>query len=489
MDLVSFSQAIIKKLSPSLRISRSGSSLSYSGRKLYDSDIHPLILSIGGDHGAELKDVSLETCKLVKEKVFEILEARIPEVGDVNKKFQGHKIGQDIFTGESVPIENGGVMPYDFDGWKAAIPEDQYKILYELRERIVVAFDPGMPLSWQGNIETTTGPKTFPHYNTYIAAPWTRVTEPDLSIIERDVPDFLEHLVPDKYERNYVIFWLYKLMTGRCQDVLVLIGVQGNGKNLFMELASFVAGEQNSMVGAKAFGKEKFNSEVRKRKLLCLDEYQLSMAHKDAIKCWCNDNITVELKGGDPVAIKNHCSFIITHNRERSCYLEFKDRRFTAPTLGKHDLFLAWPEDRIERIFKDMLTPEFKEMFPLWVKDYVETNDISFPINRPLVTPRFYDLVEVSKPRWFKVFKSKLRYVSSVNTRDILKACKIKIDEDTVMDYLRNEEEERMLRKIEPYKIAEPIYSVDGQINFKSLLFKHDEESDDASQEILLSRL
>jgi hypothetical protein len=465
MSLQAAGEALFKKYHDNLSLSKDKSKV-----KVFDRALSPLGLKTYANVEYLQSFNVFATDETYSQLYSFLLEKLIAErVTTIDPKLQTFQIARDILTGEHHVIEDGGLMPYNYEAWKASIPDQQYELLYEQRIQIVAAFNPHKGLSWEEYVKTPTEEKLYPHYNSYIPAPWTRVEPPtDYTVVTRDIPEFLEHFIPDPVERDYAIWWLYKLSHGRCQDVLVLIGTQGNGKNTFMQLASIIAGEHNSMGAAKSFGKEKFNSEVRRRKLLCLDEYSLSIEHKDAIKCWCNNKITVEMKGGDPVAMLNHCSFILAHNRDKSCNLEFKDRRFTAPTLAKKDLFFVWSPERIERLAETIEnSDEFKLAFPHWIRKYVEDNGIEFPLSRCLVTDRFHDLVETSKPRWFKVFKKKLKSQESVNASDIYKAVRMRIDEDTIIDRLRDEEEERRMRGIEPHVIAE-VYEDGGKINFKS---------------------
>jgi hypothetical protein len=59
----------------------------------------------------------------------------------------------------------------------------------------------------------------------------------------------------------------------------------------------------------------------------------------------------------------------------------------------------------------------------------------------------------------------------------------MRVDEDTIIDRLRDEEEERRLRNIEPHVIAEQVVEDDGKINFRSLIYGREDDASGESSE------
>jgi len=266
------------------------------------------------------------------------------------------EIGNEVLSKDAYHIiKNGYLMPQAYEKLRAKLSDDEKDLLLESMVEMVVEFDPHKPKNWKDTIKTPAGPEEYPHYNRYIRPIWRREPCPeDLSSTRNICLKFFKHFIPDEKERNYVIFWLYKLMYEKCEDVLILIGVQGNGKNTFMDLASIVCGFENAITASKSFGKDKFNSEVRKRKLVCLDEYVMKDTQRESLKNFCNDRITVEAKGADPQTVNNHCSFIVANNRESNVHIEYRDRRFSVLNLANKNLADVWGEDEVQK-FKQLM--------------------------------------------------------------------------------------------------------------------------------------
>lgn len=396
----------------------------------------------------------------------------------LDEDLKNTKIGEDILTGLLYVIEDGGIQPYHFKTWQKSIDEEDFEHLYAAREYIIVTFNPHKPLSWSEAIDTTTGPKEFDHYNTFIRPIWCYHEAPEeFPLCEEFVRPFLELFIPNEDERNYVIYWLHCLSFQRLNDILVLIGRQGNGKNTLMQLATIVAGRHNTIIGSKAFGKEKFNGEVLRRKLVNLDEYSVKGNAKESLKCFSNDSITVEVKGGDPVQIENHCSFIIANNSMRSTDFEFKDRRFTCPTLNDRDLLLDWPKDRIAAFKSIMKGNAFQIEFPHWLAKEVKEKGLNYPNQMNYITPHFYNLVEAAKPEWFKEFKRQLKYKYSVNTQDIYKATRVRVSDSKLQEELSKEIEEREFRGIKPFELAKA-KTEEGKTQYLSMLYKEELDSE-----------
>jgi hypothetical protein len=474
MDITSLSEALFKDLKTHLKLTRDKKGVTLYGQQFLHRKLNE---AISIDIRREFQifgELDHRVCDELKHYFIEQLKDLKPT--DLEPEYSKYQVGEDVLTGNLYCLEDNAVMPWFFDTWKKKIPEEQYEILYQNRVEMVIGFNPHQKLSWTDVISTTNGPKRLPHYNTYIRPDWMRHDAPDnYDIVEEYIPDFLKHFIPNDDERDYVLHWLYSLTYRRCQDVLVLIGTQGNGKNTFMQLASIIAGKHNSIIGSKAFGKEKFNGEVFRRKLVNLDEYQIKGNAKESMKCFCNDDITVEHKGVDPQTFENHCSFIVANNSLKSVEFEFKDRRFTCPKLSTKDLSFVWPEDKLLRFRKVLDTEEFKIAFPHWIIKQVKDRGLHYPDARPYITPYFYTLVETSKPEWFKTFKRLLNVKQSVSTGDIYKQTRIRVSDDKLMQHLQKEHDERYHRDIEPHVIAIP-RSKEGQINYESELFAAGED-------------
>jgi hypothetical protein len=477
MDTTVLGEALFTEFKPHLKLTGDKKNIRLYGKLFKPDDLNANIPDSIREIYKLYGSIPNKECDEIKHYFIEKLNSLKPT--DLSPKYRKFQIGLDVLTGKLYCLENGGLMPWFFDAWKSTVPEEQYEILYQNRIEMVVAFNPHKGLSWSAVINTTDGPKTYPHFNTYIRPDWMRHQAPDsFEIVEKYIPAFLEHFIPCEKERNYVVHWLYSLAFRRCQDVLVLIGTQGNGKNTLMELATIIAGKHNTIIGSKAFGKEKFNGEVFRRKLVNLDEYSIKGNAKESMKCFCNDDITVEHKGVDPQTFENHCSFIVANNSIKSVDFEYKDRRFTCPTLGKRDLSYVWPEEKLLEFRKIIQSEEFKIAFPYWIIEEVKHKGLEYPDARAYITPYFHTLTETSKPEWFKTFKRLLTVKHYVNAADIYKQTRTRVSDDKIMDHLTKEHEERLERGIEPQTIAFQIISQEGKVNYVSKLFSEEEEGD-----------
>jgi len=422
-----------------------------------------------------------EVKKYLIEKVIELRKTTLDE------DLGATKIVMDILTANKYVAENGGIKPYKFEAFKDSVDPEQFDMLYAEREHAIVAFNPDKPLSWEEEIDTTTGPEEFTHYNTYVRPRWSYHDDPkSYPLCEEFVEPFLDIFLPIDDERHYVIHWLNCLSYQRNNDILVLIGTQGNGKNTLMQLATLIAGKHNTIIGSKAFGRDKFNGEVLKRKLVNLDEYSIRGNSKESLKCFSNDDVTIEIKGGDPVQIQNHCSFIVANNSMRSTDFEFKDRRFTCPKLNDKDLLLHWPKDRIAAFKAAMKTKQFENELPYWLQKEVREKGLNYPNQMNYITPHFYNIVEASKPEWFKEFKRQLRYKQSVNTQDIYKSTRVRVSDSKLQEELAKEIEEREFRGIKPFVLAKAV-TEEGKTQYISNIYKGDDNdptSEDTADEL-----
>lgn len=470
----SFAQNLYQEYEDGLKLTANKKSFTLYGQQVRSWSALRDYLPARKDIGFPLDAVAFTEIKnfiyqKLKEENTVQLEEHLQEVGLV----------VDILNGRKHVKAKGGVKPYHYDAFKESVDEEQFALLWKEREHAIIAFNPSESLSWEEEISTNTGPEPYTHYNTYVPPLYT-YEEPvtNFPLSDKYVRPFFELFLPNDDERHYVLYWLYNLMHRKCEDILVLIGTQGNGKNTLMQLATVLAGRENTIIGGKSFAKEKFNSEVMKRKLVNLDEFAIKGIAKESLKSFANDFITVEAKGQDPVQVRNHCSFIVANNSMRSTELEFKDRRFTCPELSDKDLILEWGKEKIGR-FKEIIdTKEFQIEFPYWLKNEVETLKLSFPKQLNYITPHFYRLVEAAKPVWFKEFKRQLLYKESVNAQDIYKATRTRVSDLRITEELEKEIEERKYRDLKPHVIA-TITVHEGRTQYVSKIYEGEGEDDE----------
>jgi hypothetical protein len=255
-------------------------------------------------------------------------------------------------------------------------------------------------------------------------------------------------------------------------DMLVFIGNPGNGKNTFMRICETIVGKENRVFASSKFGEKEFNSELKNRKLVCLDEAELMGVKKEAYKKWINDQIPIEAKGKDPMDIENHASFIFASNKYKVVYLEHLDRKFSVPELGKRKLADVFGVEG-NKAFQDwILTEEFALTFPYFI-DYIVDNMFNGATENDIKEydkhtrlkvikgDAFYKQVERSKTDWFKGMKQLLTQQSFLELKDVKKLIK-GIGHDKIKETLDLETEERRDRGIKPYEICKVDIDIEG---------------------------
>lgn len=199
-------------------------------------------------------------------------------------------------------------------------------------------------------------PRFFPHpdqddvqvFNTWEEAEWEAAWKAPGGPVE--APEFftqlLTYLTDRDESRHYLEAWLRDAAFARAEPILVLCGVPGTGKNLFIEqVAAALVGKHNYRSASRGFNRTQFHSNVTRCRLFYLDETKLTDAVRETLKAYHNGNASIERKGvdiGDPEPL--FASFAVSNNDEACIQLEHADRKFYAPDLSSESM-----EDRLGR--------------------------------------------------------------------------------------------------------------------------------------------
>ncbi len=401
-----------------------------------------------------------------------VLDLFVEEPYDMPEELQDITLVMDVMSGEFHVVQESGVMPYSYDGWKKKTDPEAVAILEASSDNGVVTFNPFKNLLYEDKVETPIGPQVFPHYNRYIKPEWLFQKKPSqFPLCEKYVKPFLELLLPNEDERIRVMIWMRGVTTGRRNDVLVLVGTKGNGKGMLMDLVSAMVGVKNQITAGSAFGQDKFNSEIAFKQFLRTDEWKLKGDRKESIKRFTNDYITVEFKGQDPFEVENFCSFALATNYEENVNIEYDDRRFFAPRVQNRNLITVMKREDIAEL-RDMTrnSIEFQTELPYWLDEQIEASGIDYSGDIPYRTDRFYELVEKSKFKWWREFKNILKLKESCTLEEVRTLTKqrqvtdLKIKEMIEYETLEREniEKERLTMGKEPgayvpFEICTPV--------------------------------
>ena len=266
------------------------------------------------------------------------------------------------------------------------------------------------------NMKTQTNIKFF---NTFVPADWQlwRKRNPKKwdrlsSKPPKQMLKILQHVIPNKHERNYFYGWLYTSMTSRALVYLVLCGSPGVGKNRIKLLIRALHGENNSSDGKKeTFGanQSKFNSQMAENTMLWFDELKYGPDMEPRMKEYQNAYISIERKGVDATrSTEVFCSMVISNNYPRDNYLLFNSRKFAPVGLGTKMLTAVMTPEEISEISDriDDTHPNFDvklvAQIAKWILTIGKKYAAQFP-NLEYQGPKFWEIAHSSMSRWQKV--------------------------------------------------------------------------------------
>lgn len=177
---------------------------------------------------------------------------------------------------------------------------------------------------------------------------WRPTPEPIPCPPELDA--FMRALFPEDECRHSVYCWIRDAVFGRAGPILILCGIPGAGKNIFVQsLVANLVGVDNYRSASRGFNKSQFHNGVSKCRLFFLDEMPLSAESRETLKAYHNGQATIERKGKDvedPEPI--FASFVIANNTPHKVVLEYTDRKFFAPVISSIPLTQQWDKQRID---------------------------------------------------------------------------------------------------------------------------------------------
>jgi hypothetical protein len=208
-----------------------------------------------------------------------------------------------------------------------------------------------------------TDPRTYyedekgSHLNKYIPPEW-REAEP----VEGHPAQFLEllnHLFcNDKKQIEFVLDWIYRLITSRNETALVLNGPKGVGKNALHAVCKALVGIPYCSEATSKFGVKEFNDVLRDRILLLIDEHRINKDKYNFLKASFNPWQTIEVKNKAVGHTEKICvNYMIFHNSPEDIYLENSERRFSVMDITDIKLETIWSREKSDQFFQDLADP------------------------------------------------------------------------------------------------------------------------------------
>lgn len=259
--------------------------------------------------------------------------------------------------------------------WKALanrmkiVDPNRVKTIHGESPALKMIFDPDKPTG-------LNKVDTFLEYNSYEIPEWKKGYikngEPNPLVIR-----FYEHLIPDETQRRVLFSEIYRMITSRLQVAqLLYTKTKGVGKNVYVEHMSHMVGTHNYFPLESGFLKGNFTGEIRRRRLLFIDEARLlKESEKDKFKQLLNDEIVVAPKYLTPIKERNFASFILATNHNYTVWVEPNDRRFSIFDITENKLNKVLKRSEIkqlvERVFPD---PQEQVNFFEYVKENMDPN-------------------------------------------------------------------------------------------------------------------
>lgn len=284
--------------------------------------------------------------------------------------------------------------------------------------------------------------------NTYRPPKW-RLEDYEAKIAP-EYEEFFEFLFPVEKERSLIYTFLKHAILYRVSHMLVLLGGKGVGKNIFVEeILTHLVGREYFAKPAKNFFKGGFQDVLENNRLLFIDEIKATNdeAKKD-LKRLPNAWQGIEKKRQDTQQQRIFYSVVIANNSLDDIYIEFDDRRFFIPEIGKDKLRLTWGKDKIRKYVDIFRNKKNIAELGNWLIQ--REDDPDFNEEDAFITDTFHKAVSVNLRGWQSfvvenVLEAKERYLDwkelkkkniKDNGKDADKFLKPKKVKDFLDDYL-----------------------------------------------------
>jgi hypothetical protein len=198
-------------------------------------------------------------------------------------------------------------------------------------------------------------------FNEWSPAPWAVGWEHYRNGKLPEIPELFKILIHSLTEverdRRSIQAWLRDATFTRADPVLVLCGVPGTGKNLFVEhLGKALVGEKNFNSASRGFSRSQFHVGVTNCRMFFLDETKLTESARETLKSYHNGRAAIERKGIDVgEQEKLWASFVLANNVEASIELQYPDRKFYLPDLNPKSIEATMGEKAARKFAKEFI--------------------------------------------------------------------------------------------------------------------------------------
>jgi hypothetical protein len=258
-------------------------------------------------------------------------------------------------------------------------------------------------------------------FNQWKPAPWAanRELDPNVKELPKDFLTVFEHLFPKPEERKYVLYWLRTAMFSRCKTILLMAGIPGCGKGIFLEkILAQLVGPENWTKASANFESSDFHGDIRGKMIYVLNELKLKYKTKEKLKDLADGTGTLNQKNEKVKGVEEiHASFAMSNNYAEENYMEFSDRKFYVPTLNEKKLDDIYGEEWVTHFAEvTCLDPDFLHQIASYLKFNITKNHQVFP-----KTDLFYKVCEASLPVYFKKFLTFCQHKPTFTERDLSK--------------------------------------------------------------------
>ena len=273
-----------------------------------------------------------------------------------------------------------------------------------------------------------TNDKGHKVFNSWTDAEWCKSwgTSVEDSPCPQEIEEFFNAFIDNPTDIHAVKAWLRDCCFSKAEPILVLCGVPGVGKNIFVNtIAGALVGHHNRREATRNFANSAFHSNISSCRLFLLDEAELDPKSRETLKAYHNGTAAIERKGvdvGDPEQI--FASFVLANNHWQKIKLEYSDRKFYTPTLSTVELKKTLGQKKIDRLVKLMTDPSYIHRLAnyLW-NNFKEGDAKVFPKNS------FFEQVCLnSATAWFRKFHHLCKHLDSFSSREFNKGLRYRVD-------------------------------------------------------------
>lgn len=258
------------------------------------------------------------------------------------------------------------------------------------------------------------------HINTYRKPDWMHI---DPTIDPRPVELFtklMEHLIPDKYQRDFTYVWIHRAIYDRNLTMLLLRGIRGNGKTILVQLIAALVGSKNSYKAQEDFFTTTFNSQLKRARFVYKDEGDIDKKANGRIKSYLNKMLATQEKFVNTVGdTEVFFSFALAHNLTERNYQMSDERKKSQPDLNRKDLKVAIkaPADRRYLSMELPDLPEDLAAIGLHLRDNYHPKDFPWTDTDPLKGEQYWiDVIDSQGPYYKSLIETVLSKAKATYT-------------------------------------------------------------------------